>query len=92
MIEIFCTIFYVCSYISTIPYIVKVWRTKSSNDYSLLGILIATIGNVSWCIYIVLTHASLLVLIETFADFILALILNVSVLFFYKWGNGKEEN
>jgi uncharacterized protein with PQ loop repeat len=84
MIDIFCTVFYVCSYISTVPYVVKIWRTKSSNDYSLLGIAISMVGNISWCIYILLTKPSKLVMIETFADFILALILYGSVLIFYK--------
>ena len=32
---IFCTIYYILSYIETIPQIIKLIKTKSSNDYSL---------------------------------------------------------
>ncbi len=32
---IFCTIYYILSYIETVPQIIKLIKTKSSNDYSL---------------------------------------------------------
>lgn len=32
---IFCTIYYILSYVSTVPQIIKLLKTKSSNDYSL---------------------------------------------------------
>jgi uncharacterized protein with PQ loop repeat len=37
---IFCTIYYILSYIETIPKIIKLIKTKSSNDYSLGMLLI----------------------------------------------------
>jgi hypothetical protein len=40
------------SYIETIPQIIKLLRTKSSNDYSLLMILIQFIALLSWSLYI----------------------------------------
>lgn len=51
---IFCTVYYVLSYIETVPQIIKLLRTKSSNDYSLGMILLQFIALVSWSIYIYL--------------------------------------
>lgn len=43
----FCTIYYVLSYIETIPQIVKLINTKSSNDYSLGMIFLQLIALIS---------------------------------------------
>ena len=45
---IFCTIYYVLSYIETIPQIVKLLKTKSSNDYSLGMISLQLISLIIW--------------------------------------------
>ena len=49
---IFCTIYYVLSYIQTVPQIVKLLKTKSSNDYSLMTISIQFVGMTCWSLYI----------------------------------------
>ena len=49
---IFCTINYICSYIETIPQIIKLIRTKSSNDYSLGMVTLQLKALISWSLYI----------------------------------------
>ena len=44
---IFCTIYYILSYIYTIPQILKLIKTKSSNDYSLGMITLQLIALIS---------------------------------------------
>ena len=44
---IFCTIYYVLSYIETIPQIIKLLKTKSSNDYSLVMLTIQLMSAIS---------------------------------------------
>ena len=49
---IFCTIYYILSYIETVPQIIKLIKTKSSNDYSLGMIFLQLTALISWSIYI----------------------------------------
>lgn len=72
--EIFCIIYYVLSYISGVPAIVKLVKTKSSNDYSLSTAWLTIIGVTSWTIYIFSSKQSILVYIGTAIDEILVLV------------------
>lgn len=72
--EIFCIIYYVLSYISGVPAIVKLIKTKSSNDYSLSTAWLTIIGVTSWTIYIFSSIQSILVYIGTAIDEVLILI------------------
>lgn len=45
---IFCTIYYILSYIEIIPQIIKLLKTKSSNDYSLGMIFLQFVALISW--------------------------------------------
>ena len=41
----------ICTTIAFLPQALKVWKTKSTNDISLLMFIIFTIGVASWLIY-----------------------------------------
>ena len=65
---IFCTIYYILSYIQTIPQIAKLLKTKSSNDYSLGMISLQLIALISWSLYIFTSKQSIVVYIGTIID------------------------
>lgn len=68
---IFCTVYYVLNYIKTIPQIIKLIQTKSSNDYSLSMILLQLISMISWTLYIFTSEQSIIVYIGTVVDLLL---------------------
>lgn len=90
--EIFCTIYYICSYISSVPAIIKIIRTKSSNDYSLAEVALTLIGNVCWFIYIFSTTQSWVVYTGTILDFILCFIWNFTILRYYDFSSIHRNN
>ena len=82
---IFCTIYYIISYIETIPQIIKLIKTKSSNDYSLGTILLQLIALVSWSIYIFTSKQNIIVYIGTIIDLLLLLLVDYLIIKFYKF-------
>ena len=68
---VFCTIYYVLSYIETIPQIIKLIKTKSSNDYSLGMITMQLVALLSWSLYIFTSKQSIIVYIGTVIDLLL---------------------
>ena len=82
---IFCTIYYALSYIETIPQIVKLLKTKSSNDYSLGMILIQLIALISWSLYIFTSKQNIVVYIGTIVDLVLLLFVDFLILKYYKF-------
>ena len=68
---IFWTIYYILSYIETVPQIVKLLKTKSSNDYSLGMISLQLIALISWSLYIFTSKQSIVVYIGTIIDFLI---------------------
>ena len=81
---IFCTIYYILSYIETVPQIVKLIKTKSSNDYSLGMIFIQLIALISWSMYIFTSQQSIIVYIGTIIDLLLLLLIDFLILKYYK--------
>lgn len=81
----FCTIYYILSYIETIPQIVKLLKTKSSNDYSLGMISMQFVAIVSWTIYIFTSNQSIIVYIGTIIDLLLLLFVDFLILKYYKF-------
>lgn len=73
---IFCTIYYVLSYIETLPQIIKLIKTKSSNDYSLGMIFLQLIALISWSIYIFTSQQSIIVYIGTVIDLVLLFLID----------------
>ena len=88
---IFCTIYYILSYIETIPQIVKLIKTKSSNDYSLGMITIQLIALISWSLYIFTSKQDLIVYIGTIIDLILLLFTDGLILKYYKFKGDKNK-
>lgn len=86
---IFCTIYYICSYIQTIPQVFKLLKTKSSNDYSLWQVALEFLGLACWSIYIFTSSQALIVYIGTIIDLILLILVDILILIFYKWNERK---
>ena len=93
-IDVFCIIYYICSYVQTIPQIIRLVRRKSSADYSLLQILIQFIGVSCWTVFIFLGLNDLIVYIGTAIDWILMVLIHILILKYHKQRgekNGKME-
>lgn len=82
---IFCTIYYILSYIQTVPQIIKLLKTKSSNDYSLGMISLQLIAIISWSLYIFTSQQSIIVYIGTIIDLILLLLIDYLIIKYYKF-------
>lgn len=82
---IFCTIYYILSYIETIPQIIKLLKTKSSNDYSLGMILLQFIVLISWSLYIFTSIQSIIVYIGTIIDLLLLMFVDFLILKYYRF-------
>lgn len=80
---IFCTIYYIFSYIQTIPQLIKLIRTKSSNDYSLGMVLLQLIALISWSLYIFTSTQNIIVYIGTIIDLILLLLVDFLIIRYY---------
>lgn len=88
--EIFCIIYYICSYISGIPAIVKLTKTKKSNDYSIIEAALTITGTTAWTIYIFSTEQSILVYIGTIIDEIMILVWNGLVIKYFKFKDNER--
>lgn len=82
---IFCTIYYIFSYIEIIPQIIKLIRTKSSNDYSLGTITLQFIALLSWTIYIFTSTQNIVVYIGTIIDMLLLIFIDILIIKYYKF-------
>lgn len=80
---IFCTIYYILSYIETIPQILKLLKTKSSNDYSLGMISLQLIALISWSLYIFTSKQSIIVYIGTVVDLLLLIFVDFLIIKYY---------
>ncbi len=88
---IFCTIYYILSYIETVPQIIKLIKTKSSNDYSLGMISIQLIALISWSIYIFTSVQSIVVYVGTIIDLLLLLFVDFLIIMYYKFNKKGVE-
>ena len=82
---IFCTVYYVLSYIYSIPQIIKLMRTKSSNDYSLGTIVLKLIALISWSLYIFTSKQNVVVYIGTVIDLLILFLEDFLILKFYNF-------
>lgn len=82
---IFCTIYYILSYIYSIPQIFKLIKTKSSNDYSLGMVGLQLLALISWTLYIFTSNQNKIVYIGTIIDLIILLIVDFLILKYYKF-------
>ena len=87
---VFCTIYYILSYIQTIPQIMKLLKTKSSNDYSLGMVAIQLVALISWSLYIFTSKQSIIVYIGTVIDLLLLIFVDYLILHYYKFKNNLK--
>lgn len=86
----FCTVYYVLSYMQSIPQLIKLIKTKSSNDYSLGMISLQFIATISWSIYIFSSKQSIIVYAGTIIDVILTIIVDFFILKYYKFEKSRD--
>ena len=82
---IFCSIYYICSYIRTFPQIIKLFKTKSSNDYSLWNIFLSLLGLTCWSIYIYTSSQAVIVYIGTAIDLVLDIFVVSLICYYYNF-------
>ena len=73
----------ICTTISFLPQVLKIWRTKSVNDISLLMFLIFTFGVVNWLIYGLIIKDKPIILANT-VTLILCLLILIGIVKFKK--------
>ena len=78
---IFCTTYYILSYTQTVPQLIKLLKTKSSNDYSLGMITLQFISVTSWSIYIFTSNQKNIVYIGTIIDLLLIILVSFCLAF-----------
>ena len=88
---IFCTIYYILSYIETVPQIIKLIKTKSSNDYSLGMISLQLIALISWSIYIFTSVQSVVVYVGTIIDLLLLMFVDFLIIMYYKFNKKRVD-
>ena len=86
---IFCTIYYIFSYIETIPQIIKLIKTNSSNDYSLGMVALQLIALISWSLYIFTSVQNIIVYIGTAVDLLLLFFVDFLIIRYYKFKRRK---
>lgn len=74
LLDLLCLIYYVTASIETIPSMWRIWKRKSSQDYSIPAACISVIGNISWTAYIYLSNQTVVVYIGTAFDALMAFI------------------
>ena len=87
---IFCTIYYILSYIQSVPQIIKLIKTKSSNDYSLGQVSLHLIGLTCWPLYIFTSKQNIIVYIGTITDLLLVLFIDFLILKYFKFNNRER--
>lgn len=81
---IFCTLYYILSYLEIVPQIVKLIKTKSSSDYSLGMVFVQFLATTSWTLYIFTSKQNMIVYIGTIADMVLLILVDYLILKYYR--------
>lgn len=81
---IFCTIYYILSYIQSVPQIIKLIKTKSSNDYSLGQVILKLIALISWSLYVFTSKQDIVVNIGTITDLLLVIFVDYLIIKYFK--------
>ena len=88
---IFCTIYYILSNIETIPQIIKLLKTKSSNDYSLGMVSLQLMALISWSIYIFTSNQHIIVYIGTAIDLLTLMFVDYLIIRYYRFGEKSKK-
>ena len=81
---VFCFLYYILSYVQVIPQIIKLIKTKSSDDYSLVQVFFGYFAILFWLVYVAWQNADTFVIVGTAIDFTLMTIVNFFILLYYK--------
>lgn len=84
MERILYIIYCIIVYIEYFPRLIKLIKTKSSNDYSLGSVTLSLIGMFCWVIYLFLTDQQLILYIGAIIDIILNVLFGILVFKYYK--------
>lgn len=87
---IFCTIYYILAYAQSIPQIIKLLKTKSSNDYSLGMVTMQFISIVCWSLYVFTSKQSVIVYIGTIGDLLRLIFVDFLIIKYYKKKNKES--
>lgn len=81
---IFYLIYCIVAYIEYFPKMIKLIRTKSSNDYSLISTVLSLIGTYAWTTYVFITDQTLILYIGTIIDAVLTTLFVILVFVYHK--------
>ena len=82
--QIFYIIYCILCYVEYFPKLIKLIKTKSSNDYSLGSTVISMTGMFCWVIYLFTTDQDLILYIGAFIDMVLNLLFAILVFRYHK--------
>lgn len=80
---IFCTAYYIFSYCEIVPQIIKLIKTKSSEDYSIGTLTLQLLALIFWTLYIFTSPQNIIVYIGTIIDLVLLLVIDLLIILFY---------
>ena len=87
LLDILCLIYYVTAAVQLIPCMYRVWKRKSSEDYSLVTEILIIIGAYAWTGYIFLSEQTVLVYLGSVFDLIMATASFVLIVKYHKLKN-----
>ena len=87
--SIFYIIYCIIAYIEYFPKIIRLIRTKSSNDYSIGSIILSLIGMFCWTAYVCVTDQEFILYIGAIIDVILNTLFATLVFKYRKWDKEK---
>lgn len=82
--KIFYIAYCIIVYLEYFPRLIKLIKTKSSNDYSLGSIIISLIGMFCWIIYLFSTNQELILYIGALIDVVLNVLFAILVFKYHK--------
>lgn len=85
--KLFYIAYCIIVYVEYFPRLIKLIKTKSSNDYSLGSIFLSLIGMFCWVIYLFTTNQDLILYIGAIVDIFLNILFAVLV---FKYHNNKS--
>jgi uncharacterized protein with PQ loop repeat len=83
-VEIFYVIYCILVYVEYFPRLIKLIKTKSSKDYSIMSIFISLVGMFCLVIYLFNTNQDLILYIGAAIDIVLNILFAILVLIYHK--------
>lgn len=91
MEQLLYVIYCVLAYIQYFPSLIRLIRTKSSNDYSLSSTVISLIGMFCWTAYLFFTEQQLILYIGAVIDIVLNIVFAYLVFKYHKEENNTTD-